>query len=342
MFRHNKKLTALLKSIKISAQQSNNSADILDAVKMAKAFEGDIKFQHNPFYLCSGAAIATAVLIWYQPQIISQWELDHNLFLSILAVLAIVPLIFVYTQRKKITSLSDFIFAKDCRFDNHMESISVSDSVISQLPTRFIEFKRGNYSRKFISATHVAAQHSALANEYYLYKFHYVDRRTVTTTSTDANGKVTTSTKTVYDHYDRYGITLDFGFIKQFQISNKRMLRKPRDYNSASIAFSKKFAIGASTELAAAKYLKPKIVLLVMDLAKHFSDLNIEFDTQGHLCLAFRDSDVFSRKRVHGLAQPNAFYEELQGQTALDKLDILTTFINQLAKYSDNNFEETT
>jgi hypothetical protein len=251
-------------------------------------------------------------------------------------IVSIAMVIIVFTARKKISDVAALAYKKDAMLDNNLKYKAPFNS--EEMRIRFSELNRGNHSRHFkevVGGEYKGEEHQ-FSFEYY--HFHYVDKRTVTT----MQGK-RLRTKTVYDKYDRYGIIVPFEYYKNLQIfSFKPSQLYELKLSSGSIAFDKKFKIRASDELAATKFLKPAVVVAISDMAVFLSQMNIEIDATGLMCLSFSDSNMIMGNQRYDFSNPSAFYNELAGQTKLRKLDRTLRFLHQLFKHSDNNFKEIT
>lgn len=336
----NSQLSKLMSDIKDKYKAAKNNDDLLDAVSLAKEYDGPLIYDNTLMYVASFILLLADIFLWFQIKDIRYWDISHILGFSFLTISILIPIIIAYSRKSSTTDLSQNIFNKDALLDNNIHAISLKDKLIASLPSLFVEFDRGNSSREFRQAWKKEAEHSRLSKEYFLYQFHYVDSRTEVTTTTNANGTTSVSTRTVYDHYDRYGLVFDFSHIKNFHICSSGKMRNKVDYNSSSISFSNEYSIGADNEMNASKYLKPKIVTLIEELSNSFTDINLEFNDSGLLCISFKDDNVFYAARNFGLRDPDEFYKELSGHTELTKLDTLVDFLKELSRHSDNNFQE--
>ncbi len=82
--------------------------------------------------------------------------------------------------------------------------------------------------------------------DYHYYHCHYVDKRTTVT----SNGKGGVKTKTVYDHYDRYGFYLPFRLVSNLALISKSAVDyQVRTYKPASNKFNKIYRVVADSEM---------------------------------------------------------------------------------------------
>lgn len=338
----NKQVKALAARIEAEIKAAQTSEQILKAIYRAKAFRKPLQYKHKNHFMFASVAILFGLLFILAPHLnisfIPSWRAYGNnwlLFASLASFFIGVGLIaYALHARKNIANIAALAYQKDAFLDNDLSFKAPLNS--EEMRIRFSEFKRGNYSRVFkqvIGGNYKGEEHTFPFDYYH---FHYVDKRTVVV----KQGK-SMRTKTVYDKYDRYGIMIPFGFFANMQIFNFKIDHAlPHKITSGSIAFDKAFKVRCADELAATKFLKPVVVVAITDLFKAYTDLNIEIDATGLMCISFRDKDVVLGNQRYDLSNPAAFYDELAGNTKLRKLDRILRFAHQLMKYSDNNFKD--
>ncbi|UTZ34638.1 DUF3137 domain-containing protein [Vibrio campbellii] len=251
-------------------------------------------------------------------------------------VIGLLMLFWLRGRMKWRNKLSDKIFLKDALFNNNLEQVPFEGKKLAkELETSFREFKRGNDLREIQSLYKSTYQGDVHQFDYQLYRFHYVEKRTETTT--DANGK--TTTRTVRDHYYRHGLLLDFAFAKGMSISNDFSIKhRGERYKSASNEFNRQYRVHAAELMTAARLLSPVVEEKLSLFAKKLKKPVLEFSQQGRLCVAVTD-DLLAIKRVHGLDNPKAFAEELAGHTELKLMSEMLEFVHEIMRFSDNNFK---
>ena len=251
-------------------------------------------------------------------------------------VIGLLMLFWLRGRMKWRNKLSDKIFLKDALFNNNLEAVPFEGKKLAkELEASFREFKRGNDLREIQSLYKSTYQGDVHQFDYLLYRFHYVEKRTETTT--DANGK--TTTRTVRDHYYRHGVLLDFPFAADMSISNDfGIKRRGERYKSASNEFNRQYRVHAAELMTAARLLSPAVEEKLTVFAKKLKKPVFEFSQQGRLCLAVTD-DLLAVKRVNGLDNPKAFAEELAGHTELKQMSQMLEIVHEVMRYSDNNFK---
>jgi hypothetical protein len=340
----NKQIKELISNLALRIDAARSSEDILQAVAKVKAFRKPLKYDHSKHLLVIIVSSISGVLLALSPHFnvsfIPSWSAPGNRWMLYLAVgcfiISVVLATVVFSARKKISDIAALAYKKDAMLDNNLKYKAPFNS--EEMRIRFRELNRGNHSRTFKEVVGGEYQGEEHKFSFEYYHFHYVDKRTVTT----MQGK-RMRTRTVYDKYDRYGILVPFGFCKNLQIFSFNL---PQHHalklSSGSIAFDKTFKVRAADELSATKFLKPAVVVAILDMSGFLSQMNIEIDATGLMCISFRDNNMIMGNQRYDLSNPSAFYDELAGQTKLRKLDRTLRFIHQLFKHSDSNFKEIT
>ncbi|MBV1934609.1 MAG: hypothetical protein KUG59_07955 [Parvibaculaceae bacterium] len=235
--------------------------------------------------------------------------------------------IFGFARDFKVDSISKKMFAQDVLYDNQMTPVTTGlDDQAKSLAQSFGEFRRGDHKRGFkqVLQSHFSGEEHSFTYRYF--HFHYVDKR---------NG----SKGSTYYHYDRYGLLVQFDFAQSMAIQNyERQKNWGNKFKTASIRFNKIYKVDAASEMDAAKFLKPKVVVALEDIHHHFYKPNFEFSPTGELCMSFDDSDLILLQRKHGLNAPDQFIKELQKDNLPKQLQIALEHIHTLMKYSDSNF----
>jgi len=260
------------------------------------------------------------------------------------AVTAITLGIYIYrrlSRKSAFTSLSDRIHYQSVLHDYGLEETPVRAKA-QGLANRFQAFRLGNHSRELKKLLHGRYHGDEHEFTYDYYHFHYVNRRTETYTTTDSKGNVRVRTRTVYDHFDRFGFIVAFQFAKNLRISESGLSFFNKGWKSSSVSFNKNFNVRADSEMEAAKFLTPKLILEIEAAGKALTGLDMEFNSAGDLCFSFDDRNTLAKGRMHGLENPVDFEREIAGHSSQPKLDSALEFIHTLMKYSDNNFEHPT
>jgi hypothetical protein len=330
----NKQLEQFIDSLKHQIIQARSREDLTVILHKVKTFGRPLRYDNKTYWLSLLAAsscggLALLYIYFYPNNVPALW------FTTIAGLISLVFAALIYMRSNNINSLSDALYQRDVYLDNAWQSETYDGKrLAARLGQQFNEFNRGNHLREISWLVKGEYQGSEHRIEYHAYKFHYVDRRQVTTTN--SKGKMTT--RTVYDHHYRYGLYLPFEFVKGISISSSWFGGLfSGSYKPASVEFNRKFKVSASNELAAAKFLKPAVVVEIEDLGNELSGLNLEFSSSGQLCVSY-EQNICKWQRHFGLDNPEEFLREIEGDQKLPKLHHTLKRIHTLMRHTDNNF----
>lgn len=334
----NKQLEQFLQSLGQQITQAQSREDLRAILHSVKSFGRPLRFNNKVYWLSLSTAlfigsIALVYLFSYPNNVAVPW------LAGISGLVAAIFCVLIYKRRNNINRLSDALFVRDVYLDNGwQEEPYQGKKKAAQLAQQFSEFKRGNHLREIEWLVKGQYQGSEHQFEYHAYQFHYVDQRQVTSTRTDSKGRVTITTRTVYDHYYRYGLYLPFEFVKNIAISSSWFGGLfSGSYKPASVEFNRKFKVSAQNELAVAKFLKPAVVVEIEDMGKELPELNLEFSSAGQLCVSY-GKNICSWQRQQGLEEPEAFLREIERDQKCQQLHNTLKRIYTLMRHSDNNF----
>ncbi len=336
---NNQRVKTLLASVRKQVDSAKTELDLIDAIEEIKAFGSPLKFNLLAYYIIGSICVVIAILLGlYQYLYFQVINSEITLLMIVLAIVALGALAYVWHKKLSISKLEDYIFNKDLQLDNGLKEISVdAEEHARDLGIRFHDFNRGNYSREIRALYQGTYQGKDHTFNYYFYHFHYVDKRT--TMSTDSKGRV--QTKTVYDHYDRYGIYMPFTFVSNLALISKSIGGvSGYNYKPASIQFNKIYKVIAESEITAAKFLKPTVVIASEEIAQKFREVNFEFNEDTELCMSFKDCDLLTLERKCSFNDLDGFIQEIRKVHVLPKLQTALEHIHTLMNYSDNNFRK--
>lgn len=336
---HDQKLTALLQQISQKIEAAQSKDDLIAAISQVKAFDGPLKFKHSRYKLLALiCALIAAVTGFFADEIYLQWLHSATPFTIFFALCTVGLLFYMRRKSASVHSLAKRLYLRALLFDNHLRELTSELPLLeSRLFTQYFEFRRGNYSRKITAGYEGNYQGKTHTFDYAFYHFHYVDQRTETETDSKGN----TKTRTVYDHYDRYGIALDFRLARQLAITSKAIGGfKGERYKPSSNRFNRLFKVVAGDEMTAARFLKPAVVLACEEAADHFKALNLEFSGDAGLCMSFDNNKVVSGEPQYDFNSSDGFIREVGEENLLPELHTALDFIHTLMVFSDNNFRK--
>lgn len=324
----NRQLKALLRSLEEDLHNARNTEDLVAMVEKAKAFGTPLKFNNRIPYQMAAIFLVLAGAVFF---------FLHSLDLN--PVWALLPLpgavffgLWGFLRNTKSHRISADMFKHDILFDNQL--VALSQDLAQQtrsLAEAFQEFRRGDHAREIkemLQGNFSGTEHSFT---YTYYHFHYVDKR---------QSGIGSKRTTTYEHYDRYGLLVQFNFARNLSIQSfQRSKKRTSTFRAASNYFNKLYSVKAESEMDAAKFLKPKIVVALEDIHQHFHRPNFEFSSSGELCMSFQNSGLIQIQPTHDLNAPDPFIEELRHFNELTDLKIALEHIHTLMKYSDSNFQ---
>ncbi|SEI08118.1 hypothetical protein SAMN05660691_03433 [Rheinheimera pacifica] len=332
---HNNKLKQLLAELTRRSRTATTVQDLLEITELAARFNAPLVYRNQLQYVLAAVfVLAGALLLFFQHQYYLYIRPSGWTGFTLLMTAAAGLLLFALSRNRSISRLSNDIFTKNVLFDNQLKPLAEKD-VANQLLAAFLEFKRGNYSRKIeqLYQGHSASDNSSFS--YYFYHFHYVDKRRETYTESDGKGGTRIRTRTVYDHYHRYGICVpEFKNPAVMVYSHAPEHKLPAAYRPASNRFNNHYRVQSTDEMQAARLMKPAVVIAFEDLYPILQRPNVELQPDAGLCLSFNDNNLLLAKRQYSLQQPQLFRQEIAAHTPLDKLHQALHFIHHLANHA--------
>jgi len=337
---HNKRLKESLALIERRVDSAKNDDDLVQAINLLSDFPVPVQYDNNRLNkITAGVCAASALVaagVYFGAGDLVYMAIAAGAFIIALIVYGAVR----FRRKNSLNGLSDKIHYRTSLFDYGLEPVPFSGkNKARELGGRFKAFQMGNYSREIrelLRGSHEGAEHSFAYDHYH---FHYVDQRTETYTTTDSKGNVRVRTRTVYDHYDRYGFIVPFKFARAMRISEGGLGFFQKGWKSSSVSFNKSFNVAADSEMEAAKFLTPKVIVEIESAGEALRGMDLEFNNRGELCFSFDDSNMIAANRAGGLEHPAAFAKKVAGHSTQANLDAALNFIHTLMKYSDNNFE---
>lgn len=351
---HNARLKALIQSVEGAISPESNKDELLAAVQQVRDFKEALQFDNStPKTLGLGSlAVIVAAIAFGQwaPLEAKAWltrlfGMQYGESLSLVGAVALVVMIasfiFMRVRSNRLHKVSEDI-ARYSSWDTiGLYSIDTPREVLLQrLLQDFGDYNRGNYSREITSAANAVYPGAVHELPYAYYQLHYVNKRIVTTTESDGKGGTRTVTKTVYDHYDRYSLVIDFPWVEGVtaQTTGGSVLNFEHRHDTASSEFNKAFTLSGGTRMACAKFAKPVTVLHLLAMHKHFRGMNLEFSWHGQLCMSFEDSNTLDFDMRCDLSTPDEFHAWIDEGVRLPHLENALAMVHTLAEQHDDNF----
>ena len=342
----NKTLSALIKSATKRLDQPCSQTDLLAVVKSFRDHQGPLEYSNTPaalFALFSALLTVPLIINISSGRMLSP-EFTALMFGSATlgAVMLIGTLGFMIYRSAQIPDLTGSILERSALMRYGLQDIPLSkDQILHQLQRDFGDFDRGNYSREITYAVQGVYQGPLHALAYTYQTFKYVNQRIETTLVSDGKGGMRTQIRTVYDTFYRHCVVIDFPWVKNIKVQNDGQKEFKHRVDTAHKDFNRTFDANGANEVECVKFLKPTTILHLLEMAKHYGDLNLEFSHLGQLCMSFNNDDILEPfPNQLALSEPEPLYSALEAGIDLPKLTYTLQQIHTLAEQHDDNFAE--
>jgi len=340
-YKNNKALISLLKNIKRQVSLSRSRQELDAVISELKSFSGSYQLNTKAYWITfTVVLLATGLLSYWDWSQRQHFQQSTWIIIAAGGALTLLSCITAYYPHHLMAKVSHALLQRDGLLDNNLTPVTFNGKATArQFQQRFSEFHRGNYSREIQELFKGSYQGDEYSFEYYYYHFHYVDERIVTETYTDSNGRVRTRTRREYDHYDRYGLILPFGLLRNFAVIGFSLPGAGKaTYKPASNRFNKVFKVVAASEIEAAKAMKPTVVVAFEELSNVLSKVNFEVNDAADLCLSFADKDLIATPNKVKISEFEAFIEALEGEQEFEKLKAALSHVHYVMTKLDSNF----
>lgn len=323
----------MLRNFIDEAQEAVTNAKSLDEINaivdQSQLLEGNLTFDNQLLYLLIAGAIGVIIFAIIQMRRSSD---SNGMILLFAAGVSIMILITTIKNRSHdVANLSQELTTRALFIQEKMRPLPlVGRESTEGLQQRFSEFHRGNYERSIEAIIAGLDYDDEEEVPYKLFHFHYVDK--VERRGKDSDGRI--EAKSEYRHYDRYGIYLSSSHKNGLIIepSSSRRGNKGGIYRPASNRFNQNFIVFGDSEMSAARFLTPSIVLEIEALLNHFEEPRLEFTKSGELLLSFSNSDLLTIPLKADLSDPLHFKAELSSLQQPEKLRFALNFLHKIRK----------
>ncbi len=317
----NKVLKNHLEELKAHAITAKTEQDISRVAKHISDFARKNKYQFNHTLTFIGIGLAVlAVLLSFWSQMDLTYE--QRIWLRIGSGLVGIPcIVIIYLRFALIKRVGDQLYVRSVAINAGIERDYNFDSKAywKELRHIFPLFKCGDESQS-ITKRYLGGVDTT---PFTLFEFKYV--KVTRSTSTDSKGR-TRTTETRSTHF-KYGMLVQFDDFNYLSINTRRFATK---WDSASRSFNKLFKVRCASEIQAAKFFDPKVVLGFED---NFSFLkSMDVNANSVACLELPDSVFPSQVRKPSLRNTNDFVQQLLKPARIPMLDSakkLIQFINE-------------
>jgi hypothetical protein len=327
----NKKLNQLLRTLDQKIDRAKTLDDILSAIDLIRQHPGPLKYDHTVGFIF----LAIGIIAFAAAFTLSASNATNAPFLIGAAglIAAIISLIIIWKRSFSLDKRESRINELCSWFSN---GLTVAGSDIHHLSSLFRDYDRGNYSRdlpRSLSGYHPGGG----GFSYQYHHLHYVDRIETMVTTTDAKGNTTTHVVVDYNHYHRFSMvipaTAETDSIRNLSVTTNPtsgMVHSCR-WDTSLEDFNRAFTLSGKTEMSCVKFARPPMVLHLLTVREHFRDLNLEYASDGSLCISFANNDLLSFTTPStDIRQADAYYQEIAAGIALPRLQDALLLIERI------------
>lgn len=322
--KHDADLIRLLGDCDVAVLQARSNEDLLIVIDRLKAFKGGLQFDHAQSWVLLLLAIVSAisalaglVLMWFATACLG--------FASL----------YIWMSRSAALDELPKNIARKCSFLSNglRDPGGTADERLSWLNEEFDDYDRGNDSRRIEASARGVYQGRRHQLSFVFHHLHYVNAHN----KTKSDGE----SEKVYEHFDRFSLVVDFpwvtGVTVRSDLPSKKALgprsSRPRPMNSTG---SSVLPVTASWIAQSSRHLQSWLFAGSSSAAEK---VNLEFSSQGHLCLSFDDAEVMAYKDPGTLEDLASFYANIECGLELPNLFPVLALVHELAELHDNNFD---
>jgi hypothetical protein len=317
----NKALKEHLAELRARAITAKTPADIDKAAEAITSFSKQQKYQFNHTFAIIAlffAALMAILSYWGQMDLSYQDRIWLRLAAGVSAIGAIAVIWLRYSTVKK---AGDLLYVR---------AVAIQAGIVRdyeyngkeywrQLKALFPIFKCGDEGQS-ITKRYLGGVDST---PFTLFEFKYVDVSTSTTTDSNGSTRTSKSKTTKY----KYGVLVQFSDFNYLTLNSKRFQAR---WDSASRSFNKLFKVGALTEMHAAKFFEPKVVLAFTDKFNFVKSLDVTGDSVA--CIELPKQVFPSEVRKPKLKETALYLQGIDKPASIPILELtkdLVQFINQ-------------
>lgn len=317
----NKTLKEHLGELKAHAITAKSKDDISRVAQHISQFSkrNAYSFNHSLAIVGLGLALLSILLSFWTQMDLSY---DQRIWMRIGGfIVGVACIANIWIRIASIKSIGDQLYVRAVAINAGMERDYAFNgkSYWQELKTIFPLFNCGDESQSITKRYLCGVDSTPLT----LFEFKYVNVSTQHTT--DSNGNSRTS-KTRSTHY-KYGMLVQFSDFNYLSLNAKRFDTK---WDSASRTFNKLYKVRCASEIQAAKFFDPKVVLAFTDKYNFIKSMDV--NTQSVACFEL-PKDVFpTQVKKPSLRKPADFVQKLQQPTRIPMLEDakrLIQFINE-------------
>lgn len=325
-FLRDQALVRLLSDCRMRVAHAQSNADLLEVLDRLEVFPGGLEFDHVQsiaLLVLAFASLAAALLM----------DDMGGMFWVFLALC-----FFSYRVSKRVSgSLTDLAasIARKCLMFCHELSEFDANAVwrLKRLDNEFTDYQRGNERerRRIVDSLQGLSQGPRHSLAYEYHHLQYVNSRR----ERDASGDF----RAVYETYNRYSLVLDFPWVRDIAVRSSP-LEVPlagQPFKTDCADFNQTFVLRGNDQASCEHFATPATLSLLMELSRHLDRVNLEFSSQGRLCLSFDNDDIMAHADLGSLSDLSAFCDRIKAGIELPRLYPLLGLMHRLAELHDGH-----
>ncbi|ROL81504.1 hypothetical protein BLX41_04995 [Pseudomonas protegens] len=325
-FLRDQALVRLLSDCQMRVINAQSRADLLEVLDRLEIFPGGLEFDHVQsitLLVLAFAALAAGLLM----------DGMGGMFWVFVALC-----FFSYRVSKgasgALTDLAASITRKCMMLGNDLSEFdSTADWRLKRLDNEFTDYQRGSESERrrivdSLQGVYRGERHS-LAFEY-----HHL-RYVISSREREASGGF----RTVYTNYHRYSLVVDFPWVREIAVRSSplEIQLSGQPFKTDRDDFNQAFVLRGMDSALCERFAMPATLDLLMELSCQLHGVNLEFSSQGRLCLSFNNEDTMAYADPGLLSDLAVFRERIEAGIELPKLYPLLGLIERLAQQHDGH-----
>lgn len=323
--KHDAELVRLLASCDSEVARARSNEDLLKVIDKLRTFKGGLKFDHAQPLVLLMLAIAAAVP----------------------AMAGVIPMVFVaaclgfaslyiWMSRKAAFDELPKKIARKCSFLSNglWDPGGSADERFRQLSGEFDDYDRGNDSRRIEASAKGVYQVARHELSFVFHHLRYVNSH--------IKKKSDGESERVYESFDRFSLVVEFPWVRGVAVRSNlpdKKITKRKVFETTFDDFNRTFMFCGESELACARFATPTTLVFLLGLCRRLKNVNLEFSSQGRLCLSFDDAEVMAYQDPGTLEDLPGFYAKIKQGLKLPNLFPVLALVHELAELQDNNFE---
>jgi len=311
-------LNRLLQDCQVRVTRAQSKADLLEVLDRLEVFPGELEFDH---------AQSILLLVMAFVSLITALLVDG---MGGMVWVAVACCIFSYYVKKglsgSLTNLSAGIARKCALFSNGLsESDSSADWCLTKLDSQFGDYRRGNERRHIVTSAQGVYQDSRYSLAFEYHHLLYVNA---------VSERGASGFRTVYKSFDRYSLVLDFPWLKGISLQSDplEMPLAGQHFKTDCDEFDRTFLLRSSDKTHFESFATPATLSLLLDVSRLLNKVNLEFSSEGRLCLSFDNAEVFAHADPGPLSDLAAFRQRIIAGVALPGLYPVLERMHRLAE----------